>query len=127
MAHDIPNDVTVQMFVKPAGQRLQVLVRVPLKGVRDVEFPKRGPGYLDLDRADAALRGAAKLRIGDDLDFYEGEARLPKPQVVETRVSLESDKSFGSYEEALAHVTGPRLRNETEIYWEQAILDVLCL
>ena len=124
-AHDIPNDVTVQMFVKPTGQRLQVLVRVPLKAVRDIEFPKRGPGYLDLARADNALRGAAKLRIADDLEFYAGDSRLPKPQIVETRVSLESDKSFASYEEALAHVTGPSLPNETEVYWEQAILDVL--
>ena len=30
-AHDIPNDVTVQAFVKPEGQQLHVLVRVPLE------------------------------------------------------------------------------------------------
>ena len=29
-AHDIPSDVHVQAFVKPEGQRLQVLLRVPL-------------------------------------------------------------------------------------------------
>src|SRR5207249_3753543 len=29
-AHDIPNDVTVQAFVKPEGRTLRVLVRVPL-------------------------------------------------------------------------------------------------
>ena len=42
-AHDIPNDVTVQMFVKPEGERLRLLVRAPLRACRDVEFPKRGP------------------------------------------------------------------------------------
>jgi hypothetical protein len=26
-AHDIPNDVTVQMFLKPSGDKLDVLVR----------------------------------------------------------------------------------------------------
>ena len=29
-AHDIPNDVHIQAFVKPEGQQLQLLVRVPL-------------------------------------------------------------------------------------------------
>jgi len=49
-AHDIPNDVAVQMFVKPAGAHLHLLVRVPLKAMRDINFPERGPGYLDLSR-----------------------------------------------------------------------------
>jgi hypothetical protein len=40
-------------------------------------------------------------------------------------MSLESDRSFGSYEGALAHVTGPALTNDTSIFWEQGILDVL--
>ena len=38
---------------------------------------------------------------------------------------LESDRSFTSYEAALAHVTGPRLPSSTELYWDQAMLDVL--
>ena len=62
-AHDIPNDVTVQMFVKPEGRHLHLLVRVPLKAMRDISFPQRGPGYLDLERAGALLPGAAKMWI----------------------------------------------------------------
>ena len=50
-------------FVKPAGNRLQLLVRVPMSAMREVDFPLRGPGYLDLGRADDALRNAAKLWI----------------------------------------------------------------
>ena len=46
-AHDIPRDVTVQAFVKPEGQQFRVLVRVPLNAMRDVQFPVRGPGFLD--------------------------------------------------------------------------------
>jgi len=124
-AHDIPNDVTVQVFVKPDGARLRLLVRAPLRACRDVDFPKRGPGYLDLARADTSLRDAATQWISDAIQLYEGDSALPKPRVVETRVSLESDKSFASYEEALAHVTGARLPDDTEIYWNQALLDVL--
>jgi hypothetical protein len=125
VAHDIPTDVTVQMYIRPAGDRLNVIVRVPLKAMRDFEFPERGPGYLDLARVDAQLREAAKQWISDAVEVYEGEARLASARVVETRVSLESDKSFKSYEEALAHVTGSRLPNNTDVYWDQTMLDVL--
>jgi HupE / UreJ protein len=124
-AHDIPNDVIVQAFIKPSGERLRFLVRVPLKAMRDVDLPKRGPGYLDLGRAEAALRDAATIWISGGIELFEGNTRLSNPEIVETRVSLESDRSFASYEAALAHITGPRLANETEIYWNQAMLDVL--
>jgi hypothetical protein len=124
-AHDIPNDVTVQVFVKPAGQQLELLVRVPLKAMRDIEFPKRGPGYLDLAHADETLRDAATVWIGQAVRLYEGDTRLENPRLVTVRASLESDKSFASYEVALAHVTGARLPDDTQVPWDQAMLDVL--
>jgi hypothetical protein len=125
LAHDIPNDATVQAFVKPAGERLYLLVRVPLKTMRDIEFPERGPGFLDLGRVDTSLREAATVWISDAIELYEGNTRLPNPQVVQTQVSLESDKSFASYEAALAHIRGPKLADNTNVYWSQAMLDVL--
>ncbi len=124
-AHDIPNDVTVQAFVKPEGAHLHLLVRVPLKAMRDVNFPERGPGYLDLARATAVLPEAAMLWIGDFIEVYENDTRLSKPQIVATRISLPSDRSFTSYDEALAHVAGPPLSNDTNVYWDQTMLDVL--
>ena len=124
-AHDIPNDVTVNAFVKPEGGRLRLLARVPLKAMRDVDVPRRSGGYLDLARVDAALRNAATLWLSDNIELYEGGARLASARVVETRVSLESDLSFRSYEEALAHLTGPRLPNGMQLFWEQGLLDVL--
>ena len=124
-AHDIPADITVQAFLKPEGQQLHFLVRVPLKAMRDIEFPKRGPGYLELDRADEFLRDAAVQWISNFTEIDENESPLPKPKIVEARVSLESDKSFASYDQAVAHVSGQRLPNNTDVYWDQAILDVL--
>jgi len=124
-AHDIPSDATVQMFFKPAGNRLNILVRVPLKTMRDVEFPERGEGYLDFDRVDPSLREAASLWVSDFIDVYEGDSLLPKPRVVETRLSVESDPSFASYDQALAHVNGPKLSNGTAVFWDQLMLDVL--
>ena len=40
-------------------------------------------------------------------------------------MSLPSDKSFASYEEARAHVQGPRLPSDLDLYWSQVNLDVL--
>jgi len=124
-AHDIPSDATVQMFLKPAGNRLNILVRVPLKTMRDVEFPEREKGYLDFDRVDQTLRESASLWVSDFIDVYENDAVLAKPRLVDTRLSVESDPSFASYEQALAHITGPKLTNNTTIFWDQLMLDVL--
>jgi hypothetical protein len=124
-AHDIPNDVTVQMFVKPTGDRLRILVRAPLKAMRDMEFPKRGPGYLDLARTAPLLPDAATLWIANFIDLYEGDRKLPGAHVAATQVSLESDKSFSSYEQALVHVTGVKLPADMDVYWNQVMLDAL--
>jgi len=123
-AHDIPSDATVQIFLKPDGNRLSLLTRVPLKTMRDVEFPERGEGYLDFDRTDPALQEAATLWLSDFINVYEADARLPKPRVVATRLSLESDPSFASYEAALAHFRGPKLSNNIPVFWDQLMLDV---
>jgi hypothetical protein len=124
-AHDIPVDVTVQAFVKPEGSRLYLLMRAPLEAMRDLDVPRRPGGQIDLTRVDAALHDAAILWIADNIELYEGLARLPAPRVASVRVSLLSDRSFESYERALAHVTGPPLPPQTDLFWNQGILDVL--
>src|SRR5215831_8784900 len=124
-SHDIPADVTLQAFLKPEGQRLHYLVRVPMKAMRDIEFPKRGPGYLEMTRVDEYLRDAAEQWISNFTDIDENGVRLPKPEIVSARVSVESDRSFISYDQALAHVNGPRLPDNIDLYWDQAMLDVL--
>jgi hypothetical protein len=124
-AHTIPNDVTAQLFFRPEGQRLRVLVRVPLKAMRDVEFPLRGPGYLDMERIDPILSDSVTIWIAGALDVYSDHALLPKPAVLATRVALESDRSFESYEAALAHINGPKLTNATNVAWDQVLLDAL--
>ena len=106
VAHDIPADVRMQAFVKPEGQHLFVLLRVPLGAMNEVDMPLRGPGYLDLARADAALRVAAELWFADNLSLFEDDRRLPRPTLAMARVSLASDRSFASWEEAMAHLRG---------------------
>jgi hypothetical protein len=93
--------------------------------MRDISFPERSAGYLDLKRVGELLPSAATLWISDFIEIYEGDVRLPKPQVIATRISLPSDRSFASYEDALAHLTGTPLPDTTNISWDQTMLDVL--
>jgi hypothetical protein len=124
-AHDIPRDVTVQAFAKPEGQSFKLLVRVPLKAIMDIEFPRKERDFVDLERVDQALRDASMIWLARKIELLEEDTALPEPKILSTRVALESDRSFASYEEALAHVTGPALGNDVSIFWEQGLLDVL--
>ncbi len=128
-AHDIPYDVTVQTFVKPEPQRLRLVVRVPLAAMRDMDYPRpigaTNADLLDLSRADETLRDAATLWISDYLDLFEDGERLQLSRVVAVRASLQSDRSFASYDEAVAHITGPPLPASTEFFWSQGLLDIV--
>lgn len=122
-AHDIPADVAVQVFLKPKGRNLQILVRAPLAAMRDLDLPVSSEGYLDLARVAPLLPGAATLWIADFLALYEDGVRMPRPRVVATRISLPSDRSFSSFEEASRSMTGPRLPEQTRVIWNQTVLD----
>lgn len=124
-AHDVPDAVRVQAFVKPEGTTLRFVARVPMKALRDVEVPRRSDGMLDFTRIDAALRDAATLWLGNEIALYEDGTRLPPPRVVDVRVSFESDRSFATYEQALSHFGAPRPGNDTALYWNQGLMDVL--
>src|SRR6476469_6107642 len=96
-AHDIPTDVTVQTFVKAEGQRLRLLVRVPIVALRDIVWPMRALDTLDIGRAQKDLRDAASLWVADDVRMYEGENQLPYPTLVAFRAAPGGDRSFESY------------------------------
>jgi hypothetical protein len=123
-AHDIPNDVAIHAFLKPEANRLYLLVRVPMRALRDVEFPKRGSGFLDIAKADSATRDAATLWVAGSFEVYENDARLPNPAITAIRVSLPSDRSFESYEQAAGHLKSEPLSESTELVWDQGVLDV---
>ena len=91
----------------------------------EVDFPTRGPGYLDLARADEALRNATKLYLTDNITLYEDGVPLPPPRIVDARVSLPSDRSFASLRAGPRPRAGPPLADELDLYWNQQLLDVL--
>ncbi len=124
-AHEIPTSVVVNAFVKPEGDVLRVLVRVPLNSMRDVNFPIRGTGFLEVSEAEPFLREGAQLWILDYVEFYEEDRRLDDARIVAIRVSEPGDPSFQTYGTALEHLLSPPLPEGTEVFWEQALLDVM--
>ncbi len=123
-AHEIPDDVTVRMFIKPEGERLHVLIRTPLEAMRDLNWLTVGPGYLDLKSAESLIEDAASLWISGSMDFWEEGVRLGAPRIAATRFSLPTDQSFSSYSDALAGLRGPPLSETTQLFWQQALLDL---
>ena len=113
-AHDIPLDVLVQAFVRPQGQHLTLVVRAPMHAMRDINFPRDAEGFLDIPRADAALREAAGTWIAGSVEVYENDRRTADPRLVAVRVSLPSDRSFLSYDSALEHLSAPGLTADTQ-------------
>ena len=124
-AHEIPTRVTVLAFVKPEPGRLRVVVRAPLEAMRDVDFPQRGLGYLDLAAAQPLAAQAARLWIADYVRAFENDEPLDPGAVVASRISLPSDRAFTSYETAVGQLFGPPLPATTDVPWTQAALDVV--
>jgi hypothetical protein len=124
-AHTIPDDIKVQAFVKPEGNRIYLLVRVPADTGTDIIFPERENGILDLAHAEPTIRGAVIMWLANNIDLYENDTLLRNPRIDQALMSLQSDKSFASYDEALAHLNGPRLPNDTQVYWQQTFVDAM--
>ncbi len=123
-AHEIPMDVVVHAFLRPEGRQMHLLARVPMRAMRDIEFPQRPPGVLDLERADQALRTAAIQWIANEIALFEDGAQLPAGEVRAVRVALPSDRSFESHEAAVSGLRAPPLSADTDLPWDQGLLDV---
>lgn len=125
MAHDIPSRVTVYAFVKPEGNQLTAILRVPMEALSEISFPLRGPGYLQFSEAEFSLRDAAQVYITESIHFYENGEELTEKELQAARVSLPSNRSFTDYDLALANVLSPPLDDSVDLFWRQGVLDVL--
>jgi hypothetical protein len=128
-AHEIPASVVVQAFARPEGQRLRLLLRVPLVSMRDFNFPSR-PGILDSPMLDIAavqpmLEEAVRLWLVPAVPMFEEESALDPPVVASARLALPSDRSFETYEQALAHLSDPPLSADSQVATSAALLDVM--
>ncbi len=123
VAHDIPDEIVVQSYVRPQQNQLQVLLRIPLLAVAEANLPKDGTGYLAMPYIDAALREAAN-QISNGIVFLEGDERLTGYEMANARISLPSDRSFDTYDGAIARVRGAKLPDATQVYYNQGFVDL---
>src|SRR5215207_4859654 len=95
-----------------------------MRAMRDIEFPLDASGSLDLVRADDSLRTAATQWIANSVSLYENGVRLETWDLRRVRVSLPSDRSFSSYDDARAHVSSRAGAPDMRLPWDQGLLDV---
>jgi hypothetical protein len=124
-AHDVPDDVTVQAFLKPDGGRAVLAVRVPLTAMRDVDVPVRAGGFVDLARVEPALRHAATVWLVQAIELQQDGEPLAQGTLTHVRLSLPSDRAFMSFDSARAQIAGLPLDPGMQLMWEQGALDAL--
>ncbi|HBW83812.1 MAG: hypothetical protein CMD92_10060 [Gammaproteobacteria bacterium] len=124
-AHDIPSRVTVYAFVKPSGNELTALLRVPMEALSEVVFPLRGPGYLQISEAESAQEDAARVYITESIKFFENGVELTEKELVKTRVSLPSNRTFRDFETAMNNIQSAPLDDDVNLFWRQGVLDIL--
>ena len=124
-AHEIPADVTVQVFVKPDAEILRMIVRVPLISMRDYDFPAREPGYLVISEAEPLIQEAAVQWIANYVQMYEGNELLARPLVAAARVAIPGDRAFRSYDDAIENALSAPLPDDIDLPPQQAMLDVV--
>jgi hypothetical protein len=122
-AHDIPNDVTIQTFVKAEGQQVHLLVRVPIIAMRDIIFPQKDADNIDLVRAESQMHDASTLWVGDDVKLFEGDTQLAPQQVLAVRASPADDRSFENYDSANALLTSAQ--RQADVSLKTGYLDIL--
>lgn len=122
-AHEIPERVAIRAFVQRDGGRLHLFVRVPLEAMRDVEFPLRADGSLDLVKVRTLLPDAARLWIAQGLSITADGRALDAPRLLDARVALPNDRAFESLAAARASFARPALDSQI-VQWKQVLLDV---
>ena len=125
LAHEIPTDVVIQSYLKPEAENVTLLLRAPLEAMRDVDIPQRGPGYINIEEAEPFLRDAAEIWLANFIKIYADGNRLERWRIDAVRLELPSDRSFADFDRAYANIVSPPLSADTELYRDQALLDVV--
>ncbi len=123
-AHEIPERVAVRAFVHRTDTTLRLFVRAPLEAMRDVDFPLRDDGSLDLVRVRPLLLQAAQTWIAGGIRITANGATLGAPRITGARLSLPNDRAFATLASARASFAQPPI-DSVRIPWQQPWLDVV--
>lgn len=118
-AHEFKLDAVISAFVEIRPGEAQLVVRAPLYLFKQARFPVAN-AQIDIDQAAPALERALAA-IQRDITLQEN-GRALFASSASARLSLPSDRSFETYEQALRHVAEP-LEPGTGIYVDQGYVD----
>ncbi len=122
-AHEIPERVAIRGYVQQEGRVLRLLLRVPLEAMRDVDFPLRDDGSLDLVGVRPLLPQAAQVWLVNAIRLTADGGTLPTPRITGTHVALPNDRAFDTFAGARTSFTMPPAEREV-IRWQQVLFDV---
>src|SRR5207247_656655 len=114
-AHEFKLDSVINAFVKIEPGQAELVVRAPLYLFKSVKFPVAG-AEIDVDNSAPALERALAA-IQKDITLFENDRPLVASHAT-GRLSLPSDRSFETYEQAASHIAAP-LERGTSIYIDQ--------
>ncbi len=103
-SHEFSLESVMNAFVRVEAREAHIVVRVPLHLLKTVRLPATSAG-IDLTQADPAIQTALTYLARDIVLSEEGHALSPVRST--GRLSLPSDRSFDTYEQAVAHVARP--------------------
>lgn len=118
-AHEFKLDAVINAFVEIEPGEAQLVVRAPLYLFKSVKFPVNNI-EIDVDKSAPAIERALAA-IQQDITLFENGRPLAASHAT-GRLSLPSDRSFESYEQASSHVAEP-LERGTSIYIDQGYVD----
>jgi len=118
-AHEFKLDALINAFVKVDPGEAQLVVRVPLYLFRSARFPVSNI-EIDVDKSGPAIERALTA-IEQDITLTENGRPLTASSA-SGRLSLPSDRSFETYEQATGHVAEP-LERGTQIIIDQGYVD----
>jgi len=118
-AHEFKLDAVINAFVRIEPTQAELVVRVPLYLFKSAKFPVSNI-EIDVDKSAPAVQRALAA-IQQDITVFENDRPLVASHAA-GRLSLPSDRSFESYEQASTHVADPVERG-TVIYVDQGYVD----
>jgi len=118
-AHEFTLDAVINTFVTVEPGEVHLVVRAPLFLFKSTRFPVKNI-EIDIPQSGAAIERALAA-IQKDIVIFEDDRKLTSSSAT-GRLSLPSDRSFQSYEEAIRHVSEP-VAPDTQIYIDQGYVD----
>ena len=118
-AHEFKLDAVINAFVEIEPGEAQLVIRAPLYLFKSARFPI-DRAEIDVGNSAPALERAI-ASYENSITLYENGRPLAASRA-RARLSLPSDRSFESYEQALSHVAQPP-DSDTRIYVDQGYVD----